>query len=105
MKETILHYNYATEVCERYDMTKEEALAFIEAESESAKMKNFALILTGKGYDNQSFFDACTAEKISQNFTWIHFCPQEILGFDDEESQEEKYYVLTFSAQAVWIEE
>jgi len=105
MQETILRYTYATEVRERYDMTEEEAFAFIESEGENAKKKNSALILTGKGFENKSFFDVCAAEKISQNFTWIHFCPQEILGFDDAESQEGKYYVLTFCAQAVWIKE
>ena len=93
MTEKILNYNYDITVKEKYYMTQEEAFAFMEAEQKKAQDKNHALILTSKGYHNKSFFDAFTARKLSHNFTWIHFCPQETLNFDDTESQEGNYYV------------
>lgn len=93
MTENILNYNYDITFTERYYMTQEEVFAFMEAEQKKAQDKNHALILTSKGYNNMSYFDAFTAEKLSHNFTWIHFCPQEILNFDDEEPQEGNYYI------------
>lgn len=93
MTERTLNYNYDVTVNERYYMKQEEAVAFVEAEQKKAFEKNHALIMTGKGYENRSFFDAFTAKRLSHNFTWIHFCPQEILNFDDEEPQEGNYYI------------
>ena len=60
--------------------------------------RNHVLILTSKGHENKSFFDAFTPEELSHNFTWIHFCPQEILNFEDDTQQEEKYYVMVFES-------
>ena len=97
MKENQLHYNYATTVHERYDLTRDEAISIIKSEEKRAKENNRALILTGKDKEKKSFFDAYTQEKLSHNFTWIHFCPQKILEFD-EENQEGKYYVITMTA-------
>ena len=93
MTERTLNYNYDITFCERYYMTNEEALTLIEKEQKRAYNKNHALILTGKGYENKSFFDAFASKKLSHNFTWIHSCPQEILNFDDDECQEGYYYV------------
>ena len=97
MKENIMHYNYQTTVHEMYDLSRDEAIALVMSEGNKAKEKNYALIMTGKDEEKKSFFDAFTSNKISHNFTWIHFCPQEVLGFD-EENQEGKYYVLTMTA-------
>ena len=97
MKEKIMHYNYQTIVREMYDLSRDEALSLVMSEGNKAKEKNYALIMTGKDQEKKSFFDAFTSDKISHNFTWIHFCPQEILKFD-EENQEGKYYVLTMTA-------
>ena len=97
MKENLLHYNYQTEVCEKYDMTLKEALLVLKSEEEKARQKKHALILTRKDKEQKSFFDAWASKTLSRNFTWIHFSPQEILGFD-EENQEEKYYIMVFSA-------
>jgi len=96
MVENILRYNYDVKVCEKYYMTKEEALAVIREEMKAAQKKNHAVILTGKLKEDVSFFDAFTAEKISHNFTWIHSCPQEILKFDDKQPQEGNHYVMIF---------
>lgn len=97
MKENKLHYNYATTVHERYDLTRDEAISIIKSEEKRAKENNRAVILTGKDKEKQSFFDAYTQGEISHNFTWIHFCPQEILEFD-EEDQKGKYYVMIMTA-------
>ena len=94
MTKNTLHYNYNAEVREIYDLTKEEALALILQEQVSAKEKNHAVILTSKNCDEKSGFDAYTQEKLTRNFTWIHFCPQEILNFDDDTEQEGKYYIM-----------
>ena len=93
MTKNILHYNYNATVREIYDLTKEESLALILHEQIQAKSKNHAVILTSKG-EEKSAFDAYTQEKLTRNFTWIHFCPQNVLNFDDETPQEEKYYVF-----------
>ncbi len=97
MKENILHYTYQTTVHEMYDLTRSEALSIVMSATNKAKEKNHALIMTGKDEEKKSFFDAFTQEKLSHNFTWIHFCPQEVLEFD-EENQKEKYYVLIMTA-------
>ncbi len=97
MKENKLHYNYETEVCEKYDMTLEEALAVVEEEKNKANQKSHAIIFTGKEKERRSFFEAFASGTLSRNFTWIHFCPQEILGFD-EEDQAGKYYVMIMTA-------
>ena len=93
MTENLLRYNYDITVKEKYYMTQEEMFEVLAEEQRNAQDKNHALILTSKGYENRSFFDAFTTEKLSHDFTWIHFCPQEILKFDDEEPQEGNYYI------------
>ena len=93
MKENKLHYNYQTTVHEMYDLSRDEAMSLVMREGNKAKEKNYALIMTGKDQEKESFFDAFTSDKLSHNFTWIHFCPQEILEFD-EEDQKDKYYVM-----------
>ena len=97
MTENILHYNYNAAVREVYDLTKEEAIAIILHEQNQARLKNRVVILTSKDYDDSNF-NAYSAEKVTRNFTWIHFCPQEILNFDDETPQEDKYYVIIFES-------
>ena len=97
MKENIMHYNYQTTVREMYDLSRDEALSLVMSEGNKAKEKNHALIMTGKDEEKKSFFDAFTSNKISHNFTWIHFCPQEILEFD-EENQEDKFYIMIMTA-------
>ena len=94
MTKNTLHYNYNATVREIYDLTKEKALSIIEKEKNKAREKHHALILTSKGYENNSFFDAFTPDELTHSFTWIHFCPQEILNFDDDTPQDEKYYIL-----------
>ena len=98
MTKNILHYNYTTTVREMYDLTKEEASKILEEEKRVANEKNHALILTSKGYENKSFFDAFTPEELSHNFTWIHFCPQSVLNFSDDTPQDEKYYVMVYES-------
>ena len=98
MKENKLHYNYQTTVHEIYDLTREEGSKIVMREANKTKERNHSLIMTGKDEEKKSFFDAFTSDKISHNFTWIHFCPQEILEFD-EENQEDKYYVMIMTAQ------
>ena len=93
MTENLLRYNYDITFNERYYMTKDEALSAIEKEQKKAQDKNHALMLTGKGNENKSFFDAFAAKELSHNFTWIHFCPQEILKFDDDKQQKGYYYI------------
>ena len=97
MKENIMHYNYQTPLHEMYDLTREEGSKIVMREANKTKERNHTLIMTGKDEEKKSFFDAFTANKISHNFTWIHFCPQEILEFD-EENQEDKYYVMIMTA-------
>ena len=97
MKENIMHYNYQTTVHEMYDLSRDEAIALVMSEGNKAKEKNYALIMTGKDEEKKGFFDAFTSNKISHNFTWIHFCPQEILGFD-KDNQNGKYYILIMTA-------
>ena len=96
MVENILRYNYDITVCEKYYMSRKEAFAVIYEEKEKAKKQNHAVILTGKTKERDSFFDAFTADKMSHNFTWIHFCPQEVLNFDDDKVQEGNFYVMIF---------
>ena len=96
MTKKLLHYTYDTTVREIYDLTKEEASKILEEEKNVANEKNHALILTSKGCENKSFFDAFTPEELSRNYTWIHFCPQEILGFDEDTPQAGKYYIMIF---------
>ena len=98
MKENTLHYNFDATVREIYDLTKDEAVALAEKEQTSATEKNHAIILTGRGYDNKSFFSAYASKSLSHNYTWIHFCPQEILNFDDDMEQTDKYYVMIFES-------
>lgn len=98
MTENLLHYNYDTTVREIYDLTKEEASKILEEERVCANEKNHALILTSKGCENKSFFDAFASDELSHNYTWIHFCPQNILGFDDDAPQEGKYYIMVFES-------
>ena len=98
MTQNKLHYNYDTTVREIYDLTKEEASKILEEEKNVANEKNHALILTGKGYENKSFFDAFTPDELSHNCTWIHFCPQDILGFDEDTPQVGKYYILVLES-------
>ncbi len=98
MKENTLHYNYNATVREIYDLTKEEAIALAEKEQSSANEKNHAIILTGRGYDNKSFFRAYASKSLSHSYTWIHFCPQDILCFDDVAPQEGKYYVMLYES-------
>jgi len=98
MKENTLHYNYDATVREIYDLTKEEAVEFAEKEQKSATEKNHAIILTGRGYDDKSFFRAYASKSLSHNYTWIHFCPQNILSFDDVLPQKEKYYVMIYES-------
>ena len=93
MTEKTLNYNYDISFYEQYYMTKQEAFALIEKEQKKAQFTSQALILTGKSYENKSFFDAFSSKKLSHNFTWIHFCPQEILKFDDDKIQKGYYYV------------
>ena len=97
MKENILHYTYQTTVHEMYDLTRDEASSIVMSEANKTKEINHALIMTGKDEEKKSFFAAFTATKLSHDFTWIHFCPQEILEFD-EENQEDKYYVMLMTA-------
>ena len=98
MTKNTLHYNYNATVREIYDLTREEALAIILHEQICAKQKNHAVILTSKNCDEKSCFDAYTQEKLTRNFTWIHFCPQKILNFDDKTPQEEKFYIMFFES-------
>ena len=98
MTKNTLHYNYNATVREIYDLTREEASKILEEEKEYANQKNHALILTSKGYENKSFFDAFTPDELTHNFTWIHACPQEILNFDDDTPQDEKYYVMVYES-------
>jgi len=67
-----------------YDLTREEGSKIVMRESNTAKENNHALIITGKDEEKKSFFDAYSSKKLSKNFTWIHFCPQKILEFDEE---------------------
>jgi len=96
MVENTFHYNYDVKFCEKYYLTRNEAIDAIREARESAKIKSHAVIMTGTTSDKSGLFDAYTADKLSHNFTWIHFCPQEILNFDDDEPQEGNYYVMTF---------
>ena len=100
MTKNTLHYNYSATVREIYDLTKEEALAVILSEQNRAKLNNRVVILTCKESSEKSGFDAYSAEKITRNFTWIHYCPQEILNFDDME-QTDKYYVIVFESAEI----
>ena len=98
MTKNILHYNYNATAREIYDLTKEEALALILHEQNQAKLKNHAVILTSKNCDEKSGFDAYTQDTLTRNFTWIHFCPQSILNFEEDIPQEEKFYVIIFES-------
>ena len=98
MTKNILHYNYNATVREIYDLTKEEALTVILHEQICAKSKNHAVILTSKNSDEKSGFDAYTQDTLMRNFTWIHFCPQSILNFEEDIPQEEKFYVIIFES-------
>jgi hypothetical protein len=98
MTKNTLHYNYNATVRELFDLTREEALTLILNEQICAKLKNRAVILTSKDCDEKSGFDAYTQDTLTRNFTWIHFCPQEILNFDDKTPQEEKFYVMIFES-------
>lgn len=98
MTTNILRYNYNATVREIYDLTKKEALALILHEQNQAKLKNHAVILTSKDCDKKSAFDAYVAEKLTRNFTWIHFCPQSVLNFDDDTPQDEKCYILVMES-------
>ncbi len=98
MTKNTLHYNYNATVREIYDLTREEALTLILHEQNQAKLKNHAVILTSKNCDKKSRFDAYTQDTLTCNFTWIHFCPQSILNFEEEKSQEEKYYIIIFES-------
>ena len=98
MTKNILHYNYNATVREMYDLTKEEALAVVLHEQNQAKLKNYAVVLTSKDCEEKSGFDAYSTENLTRNFTWIHFCPQKILNFDDDTPQEDKYYVMIFES-------
>ena len=62
MTENVLRYNYDITVKEKYYMTKKEMFEALEEEQRNAQEKNHALILTSKGYENRSFFDAFTTE-------------------------------------------
>jgi len=97
MTENTLLYTYTTKVCERWDLTADELKVCLLQEIENANIKNYNLILTGKGHKNISFFDAYTAPKLTKNFLWLHFCPQDILSFDGDAG---KYYILTFTGYA-----
>jgi len=98
MKENTLHYNYSATVREIYDLTKDEAIALIKKEQTSATEKSHAIILTGKGKENKSFFKAFASKSLSHSYTWIHFCPQEILNFDENTPQVGKYYVMVYES-------
>ena len=98
MTKNILHYNYNATVREIYDLTKEEALALILHEQSQAKLKNRVVILTCKDGDKKSGFDAYTQDTLTRNFTWIHFCPQNVLNFSNDTPQEDKYYVIIFES-------
>ncbi len=98
MTKNLLHYNYNATVREIYDLTKEEALTLILHEQNQAKLKNHAVILTCKNCDEKSGFDAYVGEKLTRNFTWIHFCPQSVLNFSDDTPQEDKFYVIIFES-------
>ena len=98
MTKNTLHYNYSATVREIYDLTKEEALAVILSEQNRAKLNNRVVILTCKESNEKSGFEAYSSETITRNFTWIHYCPQDILNFDDEKEQEDKYYVIVFES-------
>lgn len=98
MTKNILHYNYNATVREIYDLTREEALTLILHEQNQAKLKNHAVILTSKNCDEKSGFDAYVAEKLTRNFTWIHFCPQSVLNLKEDAPQEDKFYVIIFES-------
>ena len=98
MTNNILHYNYNATVREIYDLTKEEALALILHEQNQAKLKNRVVILTSKDCDKKSGFDAYSAEKLTRNFTWIHFCPQSVLNLEEDTPQKDRYYVIIFES-------
>lgn len=100
MQENKFHYNYNANFCERYDLTKQEAAAILKEEMDAARENNRAVILTGKFPENESFFNAYTSDELSHNFVWIHICAQELLGFDDDEPQEGKFYISTFTGLA-----
>ena len=100
MRENKYHYNYSADFCERYDLTGEEAAKILKNEMDIAKKHNRAVILTGKLPEKQSFFDAYTPKELSADFTWIHTCPQEILGIDEDEPQEGKFYISIFTGNA-----
>lgn len=98
MTKNVLHYNYNATVREFFDLTKEEALTLILHEQNQAKLKNCAVILTSKNRDKNCAFDAYTQDTLTCDFTWIHFCPQEVLNFDDDTPQEDKFYVIIFES-------
>jgi len=96
MKKQKYHYNYSTDFCEYYDLTNQEAAKILKDEMQKAKKKNHAVVLTGK-MEGEAIFSAHSAEEPSQNYTWIHMCNQEVLGFDDDAPQEGKFYLMTLS--------
>ena len=100
MKENKYHYNYSTDFCERYDLTREETAEIIKNEMDSAKEHNRSVILTGKFPEHESFFDAFTPDEMSHDFTWIHMCAQEIMDFDDDTPQECKFYISIITSTA-----
>ena len=96
MKKQKYHYTYSTDFCEYYDLTKQEGAKLLKDEMQKAKKKNYAVVLTGK-LAGEAIFSAYTTDAPSPNYTWIHMCNQEILGLDDGEPQEGKFYLMTLT--------
>ena len=100
MKKQKFNFTYSTEFCEYYDLTKQEAAKLLKDEMQKAKENNYALVLTGKWADGETIFSASTPDELSPNYTWIHMCDQELLGFDDGTPQEGKHYLMTLTNTA-----
>jgi len=94
MKENVFYYNYSTKVRELWDLNKEELKNCVkEVWEENSRDKN--IIVTLKGYQDFSFFNAVTPKKVTKDFVWIHISPQGVIGI---ESHEERFYILIMTA-------
>ena len=95
MKENVFYYNYSTKVRELWDLNKEELKNCIKE-----VWQNFScdknIIVTLKGYEDFSFFDAVSPGKITKDFVWIHISPQSVIGLDAK--GEERFYILIMTA-------
>ena len=97
MKENRLHYNYSTDVCERYDLTKEEASEILKEQFITAQKNGYSIILTGKWSEDKPFFEAHTFNPSKHDYVWIHLCAQKLLNFDDDTPQDKLFYIITLT--------